>query len=80
MDIAVRKLNFVQRFLNLSDEKLIDKLEELLNYETNEKEQLNPMSIDEFYSMIERSESDHKNGNVFEAKDILNQIDKWWAG
>lgn len=77
MDIAVRKLNFVQRFLNLSDEKTIDKLEELLYSETKRTEPLSPMSIDEFYSMIEKSENDHKNGNVIEAKDILNQIDKW---
>jgi len=30
MDIVSRKLNFVQKFLRISDEKLIEKLEKLL--------------------------------------------------
>jgi hypothetical protein len=77
MDIAARKLNFVQRFLRLSDERTIDKLEKLLYKETSKSDDLSPMTIEEFYAMIDDSENDHKNGNVIEAKDILNQIDKW---
>lgn len=77
MDIAARKLKFVQRFLGLSDEKTIDKLERLLNTETKQSAQLSPMSIEEFNAMIVKSENDHKNGKVIEAKDILKQIDKW---
>jgi len=77
MDIAARKLNFVQGFLKLSDEKAIDKLERLLYSETKKSEQLSPMTIEEFNAMIDESENDHKNGNVIEAKNILKQIDKW---
>jgi len=77
MDIASRKLNFVQRFLKLSDEKTIDKLERILNTETKKSEQFSPMTIEDFNAMIDNSENDHTNGNVIEAKDILNQIDKW---
>lgn len=77
MDIAARKLNFVQRFLKLSDEKTIDKLEKLLYKETKTTDEISPMTNEEFYAMIDKSEDDHKNGNVIEAKDILNQIDQW---
>ncbi|MDA3943437.1 MAG: hypothetical protein PF694_07845 [Bacteroidetes bacterium] len=77
MDIAVRKLNFVQRFLKLSDEKTIDKLERLLYSEIKSSAQLSPMDIEEFNAMIDQSENDHKNSDVIEAKDILKQIDKW---
>lgn len=77
MDIAAKKLNFVQRFLSLSDEKTIDKFERLLNTESKKSEQQSPMTIEEFNAMIDNSEIDHKDGNVIEAKDILNQIDKW---
>lgn len=77
MDITARKLNFVQQFLKLSDEKTIDKLEKLLYKETKTSDDHSPMTIEEFYAMIDKSENDHKNGNVIEAKDILNQIDKW---
>jgi predicted DNA-binding ribbon-helix-helix protein len=77
MDIAARKLNFVQRFLRLSDEKTIGKLEKLLFTVTSRLDKISPMTIEEFYAMIDESENDHNNGNVIEAKDILNQIDKW---
>lgn len=77
MDIATRKLNFVQRFLRLSDERTIDKLEKLLYKETSKSDDISPMTIEEFYAMIDESENDHKKGKVIEAKDVLDQIDKW---
>ena len=40
MDIVSRKLSFVQEFLRISDEKLIEKLEKLLRSETETKELL----------------------------------------
>lgn len=77
MDIATRKISFVQRFLQLSNEESILKLEKILNSELNDKDHLTPMTIDEFNVMIDKSEYDHKNGNVNNAKDILKQIDQW---
>jgi hypothetical protein len=35
------------------------------------------MTIDEFNVMIDKSEYDHKNGNIIDANDILKQIDQW---
>jgi len=77
MDIAARKLKFVERFLSLSDEKTLVKLERLLNTETKQSAHLSPMRIEEFNAMIDKSEEDYKNGNVIEAKAILKQIDEW---
>ena len=79
MDIATRKISFVQRFLQISDEKTIDKLEKLLYSEIKVKKsgEVSPMTIEEFNKRIDQSENDHKDGKVIEAKDILNQIDKW---
>jgi hypothetical protein len=77
MDIATRKISFVQRFLQLSNEESIRKLEETLYSELKCKDQISPMTIEEFNQMIDKSEYDHKHGNVIEANDILKQIDEW---
>ncbi len=79
MDIVVRKLNFVQEFLRISDEKLIEKLEDTMR---NEKEKLinkaiKPMTLDEFNDMIDKSEDDFINGRTTEVRDVLKVIDQW---
>jgi len=79
MDIVSRKLSFVQKFLRISDEKLIEKLEKLLLSERNKKisKELNPMTIDEFNEMIDLSEEDFKNGSVTETKELLKIVETW---
>lgn len=79
MDIEARKLSFVQEFLRISDEELISKLEGLLHLERKRKisQELRPMTMDEFNKIIEQSEEDFKNGRATEARDILNEIEKW---
>lgn len=79
MDIISRKLNFVQEFLKISDEQLIKKLENTLRLERKKliEKDLKPMSIDEFYSMIEASEDDFSNGRATEAHEVLKKIDQW---
>ncbi|MBN2681093.1 MAG: hypothetical protein JXR58_01170 [Bacteroidales bacterium] len=60
MDIVARKLNFVQEFLRISDEDLVDKLERLLKTERKKKvnKEIKPMTIKDFNQMIEKSEDD----------------------
>ena len=79
MDIVARKLNFVQEFLKISDEQLIEKLENTLRVERKKliEKDIKPMLIDEFYSMIEASEDDFSNGRVTEAHEVLKKIDQW---
>jgi hypothetical protein len=79
MDIATRKISFVQRFLQISDEQTISKLEQLLSSATNINmhEKLIPMTIEEFNKMIDESENDLENDRKIEARAIINQIDEW---
>ena len=79
MDIATRKISFVQRFLQISDEQTISKLEQLLSSATNINmhEKLSPMTIEEFNKMIDESENDLENDRKIEARAIINQIDEW---
>jgi hypothetical protein len=79
MDIQARKLNFIQEFLRITDEKLIARLEHLLHTERKKKieRDLNPMSPEEFNQMIDQSEKDIEIGRVNEARELLKKIDTW---
>ncbi|MBI9068309.1 MAG: hypothetical protein JEZ09_13530 [Salinivirgaceae bacterium] len=79
MDIQARKIHFVQEFLRLKNEKLIDKFEKLLRLEkmkTYESELL-PMNIGQFNELIDRAEDDAKNGRMTSASELRNEIDSW---
>jgi hypothetical protein len=79
MDIVARKLNFVQEFLRISDEDLVEKLERFLRTEREKRidKEIKPMTMNEFHQMIEKSEDDAKNGRVIEARDLLKKVEKW---
>ena len=79
MDIQARKLHFVQEFLRLKNEELIEKFEKLLRLEkmkTYESE-LSPMSIEQFNETIDKAEDDSQSGRVISASELRNEIDSW---
>jgi hypothetical protein len=79
MDIQTKKLHFVQEFLRLKDENLIDKLSDLLRIEKKKKieKELKPFSQKEFNDLIDRAESDSENGRLTSARELKNEIDSW---
>jgi hypothetical protein len=79
MDVSVRKVNFVQEFLRINDETLIDKLENLLHTERKQSflKDMQPMTLDEFNAMIDQSENDIRNGKCTDANDLLQKIQNW---
>lgn len=79
MDIIARKISFVQEFLSISDEDLIDKLEKILRSERKKRtvKEFVPMELSYFYEMIEKAEQDIKNGRVTDAGELLNSIEQW---
>ena len=79
MDIQTKKLHFVQEFLRLKDEDLIDKLSDLLRIEKKKKieKELKPFSQKEFNDLIDSAESDSENGRLTSAKELKNEIDSW---
>ncbi len=79
MDIQTKKLHFVQEFLRLKDESLIDKLNNLLKTERKKKveKELKPFSKKEFDEMIDNAELDSKNGRLTSARELKNEIDSW---
>jgi len=79
MDIQTKKINFIQEFLRLKDEELINKLDNLLKLEKKKKfkEEIRPYSEEEFNAVIDKAEEDSKNGKVISADDLKNEIDSW---
>ena len=79
MDIQTKKLHFVQEFLRLKDESLIDKLNNLLKTERKKKikKELKPFGEKEFNDLIDNAESDSKNGRLTSARELKNEIDSW---
>ena len=79
MDLQTRKIHFIQEILRLKNEKIIEKLEKILYQEkkkTIDKE-LSPMTIEEFNSLIDKAENDSKNDRLYNAGEILKDIDTW---
>ncbi len=79
MDLQTRKIHFIQEILRLKNEKIIEKLEKILHQEkkkTIDKE-LSPMTIEEFNSLIDKAENDSKNDRLYNAGEILKDIDTW---
>ena len=79
MDIQARKIHFVQEFLRVADDEIITKLEGLLRIERKKRleEEISSMTMSELNEIIDKSENDFKNERVTEARNLLNQINKW---
>jgi len=79
MDLQARKIEFVQEFLKVQSEEVISRLEKILRKEnkSSDKEDFNPMTIDEFNLRIDKSMEDSKNGRLIEASDLKAKIEKW---
>jgi hypothetical protein len=79
MNTVDRKLRFVQEFLRVTDEEIIEKLELLLGSERKKKisKELEPLTMDEFNKRIDQSEDDFMKGRFNESKDLLKDIETW---
>ncbi len=79
MDLETRKIEFVQEFLKLESEEVISRLEKILWKENSvsTKEELDPISIEEFNDRINKSMSDSKNGRLIKDSDLKAKIEKW---
>ena len=79
MDIKTRKISFVQEFLRINSEDIVEKLEDVLHSEKKRRfeEGIKPMSMRQFNSLIDQAETDSKNGNLTSASDLKKEIDSW---
>lgn len=79
MDLKTKKLHFVQEFLRIRDESLIDKLRDLLQLERKKllDKEMNAPSEKELNAMIDSAEQDSEQGRLTSAQALKNEIDTW---
>jgi len=79
MDIQARKIHFIQEFLRLKNEAVIDKFEQLLRHEKSKtyEAELKPMSVDQLNVIVDNAEKDAQQGRITSASDLKNEIDSW---
>ena len=79
MDMQTRKIEFIQEFLKVQNEEVIHRLEKILQKEseTSEKENFEPMTIDELNERIDKSMEDSQNGRLIKATDLKAKMEKW---
>jgi hypothetical protein len=78
MDLQSRKILFVQEFLNLQNEEIIQSLEDFLKIMKIESldEKLNPMTVDQFHKEIDLSMEDSVQGRITKATDLKAKYSK----
>jgi hypothetical protein len=79
MDLQTKKIHFIQEVLRVKNEKILDKLEKLLQQERKKSinMELTPMTVEELNSLIDQAENDSENDRLFNAGEILKDIDTW---
>jgi len=79
MDLQTKKIQFIQEVLRLKNEEIIDKLEKILHQERKKiaDKNLSSMTLEEFNSIIDEAENDSKNNRLYNAGEILKDIDTW---
>ena len=74
MDLATKKLAFIEEYLRLTNEKIINKLSQVLH---SEKEKSQHLTQNEMDAMIEESEEDIKLGNVISHQALKQEVQNW---
>ena len=79
MDIQTRKLHFIQEFLRLANENIIDKFEKLLQQERKKiiEKDISPMTLAQYEQRINNAKSDLINNRVTTAKKLKKEISSW---
>ncbi len=79
MDLQVRKIQFVQEFLKINNEQLVDVLEKVLKSEKKKiKERyFEAITIAELNQMIDQAEDDIANNRMISLDELKTKIESW---
>ncbi|MFV0515416.1 MAG: hypothetical protein ACK5MY_17535 [Jhaorihella sp.] len=79
MNLEAKKLSFIQEYLRIDNEKIINALENLLHKSKSEvfEDNLKPMTIEQLNLEIDQALDDEKNNRITKAKDLKQKIQKW---
>lgn len=81
MNLQIRKLNFIEEYLRITNENILDVLETVLKKEKTKaiSAQIKPMTLQDLKIKLDRSEQDIKNGKIYsqeEVEQILKNTNK----
>ena len=79
MDLQAKKLEFIEEYIRLADEKIILKLEKLLLSEKEKavKSGLKTLTQPEMDKMLEESENDVLQGNILSHQSVKQEVLTW---
>lgn len=79
MDIQTRKLQFIQEFLRLANDSIIEKFEKMLQQERKKivEQDISPMTLAQYEQRINNAIDDLKNNRVTTAKKLKKEIASW---
>jgi hypothetical protein len=79
MDLEAKKISFVQEFLRLQNEEIINGLEKMLHKRKAEllEKEMKPMSMQQFNKEINQALDDSENGRLTKASDLKAKVQKW---
>lgn len=79
MDIQTRKLEFIQEFIEVQNEDVINRLEKILRKEKKQSDphELKRLTIDDLNNRIDKSLKDSKEGRLIDAKELKREIDNF---
>ncbi len=79
MDLEAKKISFVQEFLRLQNEEIINGLEKMLHKRKAEllEKEMKPMSMQQFNKEIDQALNDSQNGRLIKGSDLKSKVQKW---
>jgi len=78
MDIQLKKLELIEWIAQISDTNIISKMDKIRRtYLTISKENINPMTMEEFYASIDRAEKDIKSGKIYTQEEVEKEAKNW---
>ena len=79
MDLEARKLEFIEEYIRLADEKIVLKFEKLLRSEKEKAATLSlkPLTQTDLDNLIDESETDIQQGNVLSHNSVKQSVTSW---
>ena len=79
LNLQEQKLRVVEDFLSITDPQMVSEIDLFIKELKNKSYQQNfsPMTLDEFYTMIDKSESDISQGKYSTTDQLLKEIELW---
>jgi hypothetical protein len=79
MDLQTRKLHFIQEFLRIANDGVVEKFEKMLQKERKKIDDpdISPMTMDQYEKRIDLALDDLDNNRVTAAKKLKKDISSW---